>query len=66
MLSVQASATHALVRTDQMDIEGHVISVALSNPPERKNAASLLSDRGESLSLTALGGGSTNKTDFGS
>jgi hypothetical protein len=63
----QASATFALTRTDQMEVEGKPISVAVSNPPERKNVTSLLSDKGEPLVSVALGGGSTiDKSDFGS
>ena len=63
----QASATHALVQTDNMEIEGKPISVAISNTPERRNAASLISDKGEPIANLALGGGSLgDKTDFGS
>lgn len=65
-ISFQASATHALERTDQTEVDGKIITVAISNPPERKNTASLLSDRGEPLANFALGGGSADKADFGS
>jgi len=37
----EAAAAHALLKTDNLDIEGKVISVAISRPPERKQTSLL-------------------------
>lgn len=65
-LIFQTSAAHALLKTDGLEIEGKTISVAISNPPERKNNPSLTASE-VSISAIALGGGKGgDKSDFGS
>ncbi|KAK7595131.1 hypothetical protein V9T40_001564 [Parthenolecanium corni] len=62
----ETSAAHALLKTDGLEIEGKTISVAISNPPERKNNPSLTASE-VSISAIALGGGKGgDKSDFGS
>lgn len=58
---LQTSAAHALLKTDGLVIDDKTLSVAVSNPPERKNNTSLI----PSISEIALGGGSGDKSDFG-
>lgn len=61
----ETSAAHALIKTDGMVIDDKTISVAISNPPERKNNPSLIPSRGPSISEIALGGGSGDKAEVG-
>ena len=53
-ISFQQSATHAILKTDGIQIGEHTISVAISNPPGRKTP---LAKRDESSFVPSLGGG---------
>ena len=50
----QQSASHAILKTDGIQIGEHTISVAISNPPGRKTP---LAKRDESSFVPSLGGG---------
>ena len=54
LFSFQQSASHAILKTDGIQIGEHTISVAISNPPGRKTP---LAKREESSFVPSLGGG---------
>lgn len=56
------SAAHALIKIDGTTIEDKIVSVAISNPPDRRT--SLIPDRSEASTsnIQSLGGG---MKDFG-
>jgi RNA recognition motif-containing protein len=43
-LVFQSEASHALLKTDETEIDGHTISVAISRPPERKQTSLIAPD----------------------
>ncbi|XKL64324.1 hypothetical protein PGB90_004410 [Kerria lacca] len=62
----EKAAEIALLKTDGSIIEDKTISVAISNPPERKNETSLLSNKDSSIAVVALGGGTgKDKNELG-
>ena len=57
----EVSANKALIATDGMTIEDKVISVAISQPPQRKSTAV----SGDSNQIKSLGGSSQSRSHFG-
>lgn len=57
----EAHASNALIATDGTTLEGKVISVAFSKPPERKKPF----EEGETSGTKSLGGSTTTRTTFG-
>ncbi|XP_013394832.1 squamous cell carcinoma antigen recognized by T-cells 3 [Lingula anatina] len=58
----EADAGHAVLKTDGLQIEDHTISVAISNPPQRKVP---VKERETSSFIASLGGGKKETTERG-
>lgn len=59
----ETTAAKALLSTDGMNIQDKVISVAISQPPDRKK--SQMEENGGMGQVKSLGGTSTSRTTFG-